>query len=376
MKQNERILVYAVTGFLAIILAVAVLFGRENPRPQPAPGGGPGVAGQSAANPAGAGAPASLGDIVSRKAAPGAGATPVAGGENGAVPVEPAGAGAVPSVPGASGLPAPAGPEQALVASKPLIAADLVLQALGSSRRDRAVRFVPARAGDSLETLVRRWCGATQPYLEEAKSLNEELTVVRVGQEIAVPWIEDEVVFAAFEARQPKKLVADAVDQGKTAVAAPAAATPNGAERANPAQTNPSNQTNPNNPTNATNAGGPTIGSLLSPKPRPVTPKAVADQTPAVAGGVVPGKPAIGKPAASEAVTPPEAKTAGTRAYVVKSGDSLWKIAEQLYGKKNADRMVGEIKKLNAGKVDTLRPNQKLVVPEAAAAVAAPAKGA
>ena len=29
MKQNERILVYLVTGFLAVILVVAVFFGRE-----------------------------------------------------------------------------------------------------------------------------------------------------------------------------------------------------------------------------------------------------------------------------------------------------------------------------------------------------------
>lgn len=369
MKQNERILVYAVTGFLAIILAVAVLFGRDNPRLQVggggAGGGGVGAAGQPAANPAGAGAPESLGDIVARRAALDGGATPAASGEGGAAPVAPSGDGAAPvspGVPGASGLPAPVGPEQALVASKPLIAADLVLQALGSSRRDRAVRFVPARRGDSLETLVRRWCGATEPYLEEAKSLNEELTVVRVGHEVAVPWVEDEVVFAAYESRQPKKLVADAVDQGKAAAAAPAAATPNGAARASQPATNP------------TNSGGPTIGSLLSHKAKPVTPK--TEPAPAVAGGVVPGKPAVGKPAAGDAVTPPEANGAGTRAYVVKSGDSLWKIAEQLYGKKNADRMVGEIKKLNAGKVDTLHPNQKLVVPEATAAVAAPAKGA
>lgn len=360
MKQNERILVYAVTGFLAIILAVAVLFGRDNPRLQPGaiPGGGGtggGAAGQSAANPAGAGAPVSLGDIVSRRTAAGTGtgATPGAGGEGGAVPVAPSGDGAAPVVPGASGLPAPAGPEQALVAPKPLIAADLVLQALGASRRDRAVRFVPARAGDSLETLVRRWCGTTQPYLEEAKSLNEELTVVRVGQEVAVPWIDDEVVFAAYEARQPKKLVADAVDQGKTAAPTAAAATPSNAAPANQGAPAP---------------GVPTIGSLLSQKARPVTPKAGTEPAPAVAGG------ASGKPAGGDAVTPPETKSAGTRAYVVKSGDSLWKIAEQLYGKKNADRMVGEIKKLNAGKVDTLHPNQKLVVPDAA--VAAPAKGA
>ena len=35
MKQNEKILVYAVTGFLAVILGVAILFGKDSTRRLP-----------------------------------------------------------------------------------------------------------------------------------------------------------------------------------------------------------------------------------------------------------------------------------------------------------------------------------------------------
>jgi nucleoid-associated protein YgaU len=75
--------------------------------------------------------------------------------------------------------------------------------------------------------------------------------------------------------------------------------------------------------------------------------------------------PSFATPGAGTGTANPAGATpvAGSRTYVVKSGDSLWKIAESLYGKKNADRMVGEIRKLNPGKTDRLQPDQKLTVP-------------
>jgi nucleoid-associated protein YgaU len=309
MKQNERILVYAVTGFLAIILVVAVLFGRDTPANKPTIGSGA---------PAGNAAPA-LSELIPRKGAEGTAKEDA-------------------SLAGQSGLPTPGqlAPEQPLAApGKTMIAADLVMQALGPYRRDRNVRFVPARAGDSLESLVRRWCGAREPFLDEAACLNEELSVVRIGQEVAVPWVDDEIVYAAFEARKPKTLVAEA-SVGGAGTPVPAVT--------NPAVTNPA-VSNPG----VANPGG--LRSVLGEAaPPPVRGAAVAP--PAGAGG-----------------TPAAVPTAGrTKTYVVRSGDSLWKIAEKLYGPKNAHRMVGEIKKLNPGKTERVLPDQKLVVPETAPA--------
>ena len=40
MKQNEKILVFAVTGFLVVILLVAIIFGKDGPRVEEPQGGG------------------------------------------------------------------------------------------------------------------------------------------------------------------------------------------------------------------------------------------------------------------------------------------------------------------------------------------------
>ncbi len=318
MKQNERILVYAVTGFLAIILVVAVLFGRDPGTPDLG-AGGPG------ANKSGQGSgTVGLADIMHP---PGTGSA-AEGGKS------PSGKGDDVNV---AGLPGPekVSGEQPLVAgNKPMIAAELVTQALGPSRRDRLARFVRASAGDSLESLVRRWCGERDPFLEEAKSLNEELTVVRIGQEVAVPWVDDEVVLAAYEARRPKTLVAEAADS-------PGAGKP----------------TNLDGAASKSNTG--TMAALLQSggsQPSFATP----------GGDKVDPKPAGANAAAGTPVA------GRTRTYVVKSGDSPWKIAEKLYGRKNADRMVSEIRRLNPGKADSLQPDQKLLVPEPSSSPATP----
>jgi hypothetical protein len=193
MKQNERILVYAVTGFLAIILAVAVLFGRD-------------ASGKQAAGDAKSGSNGILGleEVINpemrreREAAAKNGSDATGADKKGAdAPI--------------SGLLSPdqVGEQPLVATSKPAVIADTVALKVGPSRRDRTVRFVRAQSGDSLESLVRRWCGKRDPYLEEAMCLNEELTVMRPGQEIAVPWVEDEEVLAAYELRQPKMLMAE-----------------------------------------------------------------------------------------------------------------------------------------------------------------------
>lgn len=289
MKQNERLLVYAVTGFLALILVVAVLFSRE-----------PGKDGKDATRSQG------LDQILGQDGPDGAGGDKVAKDK---VAKEKA------SLEGnLTGLPTPGevSPQQALAAPapKPLLAADLVAQQLGPSRRDRTVRFVRPKQNDSLEGLVRRWCGARDPYLAETRSLNEDLVVLRVGSEVAVPWVEDEVLLAAIEAQKPKTLVAqDATAGGAAGTPTPAVSGPNFAQ-----------------PGGGTDSGS---GNGVS-NPR----------TPALAAGT---------------------------SYTVKSGDSLWRIAARTYGSTNVDRMMPAIKDANPGLTDDLRPGQKIVLPSAPA---------
>ena len=325
MKQNERLLVYAVTGFLALILLVAVVFGRAPENKSAVKTGGtvqelkdvvPGI---GAAN-----APA--GDANAAPAGNVAGGGSVAGGGV-------AGSG---QPAGNSGLPAPGQlvPEQPLMAqAKPMLAADLVAQSLGLSRRERNVRFVRAKSGDSLDTLVRRWCGARDPFLAEAQSLNEDLVVLRVGQEVALPWVEDEVLAAGLEQQKPRTvLVDDSVDLARLAAEA-------SARRSGTVPTGGS--------TGGSTVGGGTVGG-------------------GTAGSATTGNPVVGNPVGSGRSSP--AAAVATTTYVVKDGDALWRIAERTYGRKNADRMVGEIKSLNPGlTAENLRPGQKIQLPKAEA---------
>lgn len=310
MKQNERLLVYAVTGFLAIILLVAVLFGPSGR--DAAAKGDSGTKGTIGGAGPVDGVPG-LGDLLGA-AKPNQGADknePAKVAKDAAPPTSlPAGQPAN----GPTPLPGQIAPQQPLVANeRPLVAMDLVAQKVGAYRRDRTVRLVRARAGDSWDTLVRRWCGARDPFLEEAKSLNEDVNVLRVGQEVCVPWVDDEVVLAAFEASQPKTLV------------------PTG----NLVPTGPDRSAPP--------AGSP-----------------IADATnPSVV------KPTFAEPGGARSATAKDARAVGaTSEYVVKSGDALWKIAERTYGKQNAKRMVAEIQAANPGLGETLRVGQKIVLPK------------
>lgn len=322
MKQNERLLIYAVTGFLALILVVAVVFGRA-----PADGSTPNGAGKSVGTPSTA---QGLGDLLGSKT-PANGGKPAGESANSDGNDSQPSAGGNAATDGASGLPTPdqlanqnrlAGGGQPLVAqAKPLVAAELVAQELGASRRDRNVRFVRAIKGDSLELLVQRWCGAREPFLAEARSLNEELTTLQVGQEVAVPFVEDEALLAVIEARRPKVTV------------------PTGAALETPS-----------------GSGTPSASPLsemfpsLNGQPRNPAP------APADALGLANNRSAV-----------PASATVGTT-YTVKAGDSLWKIAERHYGKGGAARMIPLIKQANPTLTDTLRIGQKIQLPKAPAA--------
>ena len=279
MKQNERLLVYAVTGFLALILVIAVLFGGD-----PADANEKDQAGKGT----------SLSEILNPGSKPGDPA-----GKGGAAAEQ----GGDQAGPGSrTGL---AGPEQ-VKTEQPLVAkvapSVLVERQIGPYRRDRTVRFVRAHAGDSFDSLVRRWCGKRDPLLvEEVVRLNEETRMLQAGQEVAVPWVDDEVLLALIEAEQRPTLVAGGSPGRAAGVPTPSAGVPR------PAVDRPTFRQP------ALEQGGP-----VSTETRAAAPAAAGEE------------------------------------YEIRSGDSLWKIAERLYGKDNAYRMVKKIEALNRG----LDPNR------------------
>lgn len=286
MKQNERLLVYAVTGFLALILVIAVLFGNDpvnaaNKQEKMSKG---------------------LNEILQTKDPVGKAGAEKAGDES-----------VVPNP--ADDVPSEDVEQQPLIA-KPVLASAVVERAFGASRRDRFVRFVRVKRGDAFETLVRRWCGSTDGFLEEAYGLNENLRdmkVLRAGAEVAVPWVDDEVLVAILEAQGPRTMVATS---GFGSQAAPA----------NESVGEPT-------PTNA-GIRAPSFG--------------VPGTGPGVGNS---GVPVVG-PAAAAALT-----------YKVKPNDSLWRIAAKRCAKNQVPRVVREIEALNPGLPDPLPVGYELKLP-------------
>ena len=332
MKQNERFLVYLVMGFLALILVVAVMFSRD-------PAKDAGVVKSQGLNQI-------LGQEDGGK--DGGKLADKESGTKGNVALDPK------SDAGKRvGLPSPSevSPQQPLMAggaatNQLLLAADLVAQQFGPSRRDRMARWVRAKQNDTVELLVRRWCGTRDPYLAEAMSLNEELKVLRVGQEIMVPWVEDDVLVAAIDAQKPKTLMpqdglaSGAGTKGGTAVPA----------------------------TNDSKASGPTFAM---PGTGTVSGTTLSGTT--LSGTTLSGNPPSTVDAdASKRVPALNAAVAGSTSYTTKPGDSLWRICERTYGRKNADRMIPVVKQANPGMTDKLGSGQKIVLPAAPTAAAAP----
>src|SRR5262249_60699753 len=83
----------------------------------------------------------------------------------------------------------------------PPTAEAMVTEKLGLRRKVNGFCVVTAQPKDTLSTLVQKWCGKTDDYLEQAHGLNEELSTLHVGQEVTLPWVDAEVLIAAINAR-------------------------------------------------------------------------------------------------------------------------------------------------------------------------------
>lgn len=312
MKQNERLLVYAVTGFLALILVIAVLFGND---PVDA-------AGKKDASSKGLSEllqpEKSEAELAKAKAEADAKAKALAnqlnGGRNGS-------------------------PQQPLNA-KPLTDDDIVLRELGQSRRERIVRWVTVQPGDAFEKLVRRWCGSAD-YLAEAISLNEDTVTLKVGQEVMVPWVDNSILAANLRARAEARLASNPVGSSSGASGQPRTLmnqTPAPIESGMP---RPS----------VTRPGFAMPGGNSAPS---------GSRGPSGTTGPATGTPGPSGTSGSggHAVAAPSVIT-----YKVKKGDSIWRIATRRYGKANAYKMVKAIQSMNPGLGEDLKIGQEFKIP-------------
>ena len=322
MKQNERLLVYAVTCFLAVILVFAVVFGNDSKAASDGASGGNGSAVRD------------LGAILDEGRSSVADPAKPAGQEGGRTEQE------------GAAQPGPLPGEAPLHAKSPaLVAAELVAQQLGPSRRDYSVRYVMPRAGDTLETLVQRWCGSRE-FLEKARRLNEDLRVVQLGKEVGLPWVDDAALLEIHAARQGERLAvrSQPVADETAPVTPPAGPRSRFDELLRQAPQQPVTQQ-------------PAPQQPVAQTPVPQTP---VTQSPVAAG---PGTQApFGSPTDASATRAKDELAAATR-YEVKSGDSWWRIADRTYGRKNADKMVKELQRTNPGAGEVLKVGQVLLLP-------------
>lgn len=273
MKQNEKVLVYAVTGFLVVILGVAVVFGKDGKAPVQEPKVEP---------------TKSLTQLLEQDGL-------IKSDKTGPVDA---------SVAGNTGVPLPAditkGPGKPLNAPPPPTAADELRLALGPSHRDRDYRIVRCKRGDTLGKLVVTWCGNID-QLDVAKGLNERWENLKPGEDVVLPWVEDERVLAGWRTDHPL------ADSGVGEALANAR-----------------------------------VGDVEKPK----TDKDKAD-----------------KGERGEKKVEPVAK--GTRVYKLKAGESLWKVAEREVGRGGASAFIEQVKELNPkiSSFDKLREGTELRIP-------------
>jgi nucleoid-associated protein YgaU len=316
MGRAERILVFAVFGVIALILGITAFL------PEQAAAGAP-KAGTPGAGQPGAGQPGGQ---------PGAGQPGVAQapGNN-----APAGLTPVERLLQADREP-PAGPaaagdkkEETLAGGNALRSGDSVAPGtLGAT----PVRFgvqhpsnpnflvVKVRGGETFGQIVERECGSLQHYMEQAIALNEavEPNNIRAGQELVLPFVAED----QLPKRAPKSTTSALTDGVK-----------NGQDH----------------------AAGTDAGAALSTFPR-----AEVERSPDLERGTLEKRPAVKSGGASLAANQP------ATSYTVKTGDTLWGLAEKRWGRGKAKSKIKEIMALNTSTLKTetdLRAGQVIKLP-------------
>ena len=188
MKRSESVLVYSVTSVLAVILAVAIIFG-EGPPQQPAD---PDVE--------------QLVDLDADELDPvDPGGTPGSGETERDLLDE---------ILKGSGLefddPVDPQPEpDPIVTELPL---NRTVATLGVSRTEEnpasgdRYRIVEVRRGDVLSGIVQRWCPGVDAEIVAALNETIDPKRLRPGQEICLPWVDDEMLLEAYDARSTRSV--------------------------------------------------------------------------------------------------------------------------------------------------------------------------
>lgn len=313
MKQNERLLVYAVTGFLTLILVIAVLFGGEQTNP----------AKQQENSAKG------LSDLLEQT-------------EPEPAPSEETEADAL-----VKQLEASKQLVQQPLIAKPQLDCEIVERAIGFSVKDRTVRWVTVKPGDGYERLVRRWCG-DESYVEEARSLNEDKVSLVAGTKVMVPLVSDAELVRLIEARALR--TSSVASSGRTLGNDQGIMSSGTGPQSDAGWPTPSASTvSASNPSASTTSASTPSASVDMPgrsRPRSRASRVVADE-----GG---RNPSVGR-----------GRTASTlgQIYKVKPDENLWTIAAEIYGKGSAGQKVREMKELNPGLTDTIQIGQEIKLP-------------
>ena len=190
MKRSESVLVYGVTGVLAVILAIAIIFGGETQPTQP-------DANQLAI---GGVDPADDGDI------PFLDENALTDGADREIKlliddevVDPADAASA-DADGDDSIDEPA------TNTVPVVPLHRTVQ-LGVSRTvenpasGERYRFVPVLPGDSIGLVIQRWCPGTEVEIVAALNEDQDLARLRPNVEVCVPWVDDDILREARERR-------------------------------------------------------------------------------------------------------------------------------------------------------------------------------
>ncbi|MCA8940958.1 MAG: LysM peptidoglycan-binding domain-containing protein [Planctomycetes bacterium] len=197
MKRSESVLVYGVTGVLAVILGIAIIFGGETPDRTD-------LASGDAADGRGRDIPFLSGDRVDDAERELRllleDEDPVTTGTD--------------AEPETELDPAPAlGTDSGEVRQPVEVPLHRTVQ-LGISRTEEnpasgeRFRFVRAKPGDSLAVLIQRWCPGVDSEIVAALNEDQNLTRLHPGDEVCVPWVDDAILIEAMEARQSSPIPA------------------------------------------------------------------------------------------------------------------------------------------------------------------------